>query len=133
MATAGLHPEPQAVKNAGERMPEDDPSSQLVAHLAAVCGGDNVVYGAEEGDVTGAVEEDVLEGWAGARVQCDPLGEEMLAQARSLGEPASPGGEREVEVGGSHHQEVGAPGCPRIGGEEVQVDAQGHVGGAKAS
>ena len=66
-------------------------------------------------------------------MQGDFQGAELLSQAQTFREPASPGGEGEEKVGCGHGQEVGAPGRPRVGGEEVQVGAQGHVGGAKAS
>ena len=62
MACAGRYPEPQPVKNAGSRVPQGDSSPQTVVHLAAVRRGDDVVHGAEEGDVAGAVELDLLEG-----------------------------------------------------------------------
>ena len=42
-------------------MPQNDPGSQPVVSLAAVCGGDDVLCGAEVGDVARALEEDVME------------------------------------------------------------------------
>ena len=78
-ARARLYPEPQAVKNAGGRVPQTDPCPQEVSCLASVCGCDDVANGAEERDVPRAVEESVLEGGGGARVQRDIQGLEELA------------------------------------------------------
>ena len=50
----------------------------------------------------------------------------------SLGEPASSRGKREVKVVRRYRKEVGAPGRSQVGGEQVQVGAKRHVGGAEA-